>query len=366
MELTFDAEDFKSEPRGIVKSTLALYKACKDISSCNINFNGVLRKPLSFHKPDYIETIRIKPNMPRYIWRFLVFNALSYNNNLFHFPANGMVPCFTKKCMVATTIHDVVQITMPNFYKKEKDLLKFITRKQSDINRSNIIFTVSEFSKNEICKHFITKSEPIVIYNAPILDNRNIVPIMDINYCGDYFLSVGSYDRRKGTNELLKVFIDLYLTSNVSPKLYLTGGQSYYSDEFRNNVKKAVELGIVKELGYVTDENLVTLIQNSLGMVYLSKYEGFGMPPVEAMNIGSPVITTHFTSIPEICGDAVIYVEPDNIRDIRDAILCISNSSSKRANMINNGKKQVSKYSWGKSATIFLDAITTLNDSALT
>lgn len=359
MRVLFDAEDFKSEPRGIVKVTLALYQACCNLSN-EISFTGILRKPLSFDMPNYIKTNRIRPNAPRDIWRYLVYNSLSLNNELFHFPANGMIPCLIKKCKIMTTIHDVIQITMPDYYASEEDILKFKIRKQRDIFRSDIIFTDSEYSKNEIMSNFTTNSEPIVIYNAPILNSTGAEPIFDINNVADYFICVGAYDRRKNAHKLIRSFIDIHQNNKIKSKLYLTGGKSYYSQEFKEDIDCANNLGIIKELGYVTDEELVALIRNSKGLIYLSKYEGFGMPPVEAMNIGAPVITTPFTSISEVCGSSVIYVDPDNARDINDAVIRVSTDNMLRRKLITEGRKHVAKYSWERSAEIFLKNATKL------
>jgi glycosyltransferase involved in cell wall biosynthesis len=157
------------------------------------------------------------------------------------------------------------------------------------------------------------------------------------------------------------VFSRLYQEKKISSQLLVTGEKSYYCEAFKTLIQKASAAGAVKELGYVSDRELVALMKNSKALIYPSKYEGFGMPPIEAMSAGCPVITTPFTSIPEVCGEAALYIDPDNKKEFADAILALATKENLRKELILKGKKQVQKYSWNKSALIFLDNIIKAN-----
>ena len=167
---------------------------------------------------------------------------------------------------------------------------------------------------------------------------------------------LGGYDKRKGIEHIIKAFIQ----GGFKEKLYIIGKQNYISKDFENLIQKAIKLDIVQELGYVAENELPQLIHNAKALLYPSKYEGFGLPPLEAMSLGCPVITTKYTSIPEICDDACIYIEPQNIQEIIDAINTLNNNEAYRNELINNGYKRAKLFSWEKSASDFISNLYSL------
>ena len=282
----------------MVKTTLCLYKACQ-AEMPDLKIVGIARKPLATVLPDNFDLVTWKPKIHRSLWRFLIYNAYlsSHACSAVHFPANGMIPRIYANRNIVMTLHDVLPMIVPNLIKSAGKLKRYKRRRQNDINRSNIIFTVSEHSKKDISKYFNVHSEPIVIYNAPTLQPDRYEPIYDIDKVEDYFLYPGGYDRRKGLVPLIKVFLELHHEKKLNSRLILTGVKSDLREEFKKITEPAIALGIVKELDYVNDQEMITLIRNAKGLIYPSYYEGFGLPPVEAMNIGCPVITTPFSSI---------------------------------------------------------------------
>ena len=140
--------------------------------------------------------------------------------------------------------------------------------------------------------------------------------------------------------------------------MVLTGTPRYYSDAFRTLINTGKELGIVREAGYVDEHMLVDLLRRALALVYPSRFEGFGLPPLEAMTAGCPVITTRHTSLPEVCGDAVLYVEPDDHAEFGNALIAVEQNAGLREDLRARGYKQSKTFSWDHAATMFLDAIT--------
>ena len=114
-------------------------------------------------------------------------------------------------------------------------------------------------------------------------------------------------------------------------------------------------------LGYVSDRDLVVLLKNALALVYPSPYEEFGLPPLEAMNVGCPVITTYRTSIPEICGESVLYIDPANGHDFGGALVAMENDPELREGLRDAGQRQAAKFSCKKSTLTFPDTITRCN-----
>jgi len=362
MNIVFDAEDFKNKPRGIVKSTICLYRACKE-KMPELRFIGLARKPVKTPLPEFMEIVKMRPDMNRSIWRILMHNAYlaTHDCSAIHYPANGMIPklFFTKN--VILTMYDVIQLTIPNYFADPAKEQRFRKKRQDDLNKAALLFTSSEYSKKEILKHFKTTLEPVVLYCAPILDPGMYAPPAGLRRQEDYFLINATYDPRKGLPTLLEVFYGLWKTKQITSRLYIAGEQYYHSSEFKELMNEAVAAGAVKEFGYVSDGEMVGLIKHAKGLIYPSKYEGFGLPPVDAMNLGCAVITTRGTSLPEVCGDAVLYVDPDERKTFGDAILALDRNEHLRKELVEKGKIQVQRYSWNKSAGIFLEHISKLS-----
>lgn len=360
MKIIFDAEDFKNKPRGMVKTTLCLYRACLEITP-SLKFTGLTRKPLAAVLPDDIalDMVRIRPNLPRSVWRSVMYNAYLalHACDAVHFPSNGLIPRIYPRRKIVMTLHDVLPLIIPGHFKSADKMKRYIKRRQHDLDRSDLVFTVSEHSKKDILKHFRVRKEPVVLYNAPTLGPAVQDPVYDLDRAGDYFFYCGGYDRRKGLDPLIALFLGLHREKKTTARLYLAGVSSYYSDEFKTLLEQALTAGVVKELGYVSDGDMIRFMRSAKGLIYPSSYEGFGLPPVEAMNAGCPVITTPYSSIPEVCGEAALFVRPDRGKEFADAVLALDRNGALRKELIVKGKKQVEKFSWKKSAALFLDHI---------
>jgi glycosyltransferase involved in cell wall biosynthesis len=361
MNIVFDAEDFKNKPRGIVKTTVCLYRACKELLP-ELRFVGLARKPVAATLPDFIEIVTMRPDMNRSLWRVVMHNMyLAVNGcSAMHFPANGMIPHLFFTENIVLTMHDVIQLTIPGYFSDYGKELRFRRKRQQDINKAAVLITPSEYSKQQIMKHFKTPREPIVIPCAPVLEEKPHDRAVTSAHDGEYFLFNATYDPRKGLPALIDVYYDLWKRKKVSIPLYVAGERSYYSTEFRSLVRDAVAAGAVKECGYVSDEEMVRLLKNARGLIYPSKFEGFGLPPADAMNLGCPVITTPYTSIPEVCGDAALYINPDDGKSFAEAITALERNESLRKELVEKGKRQAQRFSWRKSAGMFLEHVRAL------
>ncbi len=208
--------------------------------------------------------------------------------------------------------------------------------------RSKKIITVSEFSKSEIIKKLKTDSSKIiVIHNAVsqtmINTKQNIVFKKD-----KYILTVGSLDPRKNLNKLVEAYNSSDIRNYV--KLYIVGKSS---PMFNMKSSHSIE---DNALGYVSDEELVSLYKNASAFIYLSYYEGFGIPPLEAMSFGCPVILSDIPVFREIYGESALFVDPDNIMEINKTIDLILSNNELREKIILRGYEKVKEYSWDLSA----------------
>lgn len=336
---------------GIAKATLGLYKGCMEIDP-SLKVIALHKDPINSKLPNISDAQRYS-FLPDQIWRsaFLPLYVRKTKPTFIHFPWNGNIPKFLKDTIVVTTIHDVLPLQIPQYFNNNWEENKYRKRIQDSIYRSDIVITDSEYSKMKIIDNFNMDKEPVVVYPVPIIKKQAYAESESL---GEYFIYVGGYDQRKGIDKLVKTFIDLHHKNRLRSKLLLTGYKNYYSRELFNCIEKGRREGIIVEVGYVPEVRLYELISNAIALVYPSKYEGFGLPPLEAMTLSCPVITTKCTSIPEICGDAVYYTDPDNDQNFSESLITLENDKELSKRLQAKGVIQASKYSCVRSARIFL------------
>ena len=253
-------------------------------------------------------------------------------------------PLFYKNQIV--TIHDLAFLNSNwhsfAFRTGYKTLLPILA------NKSKHVITVSEFSKTEIIRHFNIPDEKItVIYNAPFKNGNTITLSKNILPDKPYILSVGSIDPRKNLKRLVKAYLKL---NNPDISLLLIGAtnKNFSNDkelfELLNSNKNIVFLG------YKTDAELQYYYENALFFVYPALYEGFGLPPIEAMSFGCPALVSNRASLPEVCGNAALYCDPESVDDMHEKINYLILNTTIRKSMISAGKLQAAKFSWQQSA----------------
>jgi len=347
---------------GIAKSTLCLYDACLKLCP-ELQISAIHRKALQCMIPLGIKSVQHGSYLPDIVWRkyFLPWYAATKKPTAIHFPWNGDVPGWLSNTHVITTLNDVLPLEIPGFLPSARTEIKYRQKVQQDIDRTDLLVTVSEYSKKKIIDNFVVKREPIVVHSGPTLSAHTQPPFQGNGQHKDYFIYVGGYDPRKGIDTLARIFINLHIDKKLRSKLVLTGSKRYYSLEFKSIIDQGVAMGIIEEKGYVSDMELASLIQGAKALVYPSKYEGFGLPPLEAMSLGCPVITTRSTSIPEICGDAAYYINPDNDRSFASALVTLENDTNKADELKLRGIRQSKRFCWNKSASIFMTSLDNLS-----
>ncbi|MEI6123987.1 MAG: glycosyltransferase family 1 protein [Bacteroidota bacterium] len=249
------------------------------------------------------------------------------------------------------TIHDLAIYVHPGgFSRPYYYYYRFVTPVFT--RRSKKIITVSEFSKQEIVRLTgVAPEKIVVIHNAvsAAITNSDSA-VREIKQ--PYILSVASMDPRKNLARLVEAYNKLGLAS--ATKLVLAGKMdSIFTMELSHDI-------VANSLGYVPDEALAVLYKNASVFVYLSIYEGFGIPPLEAMAMGCPVVLSDIAVFREIFGDAACYVDPLNSDSISQAILLVMNNKSYRNQLVARGFERVKLYSWEKSAAKLLALINSM------
>lgn len=165
-----------------------------------------------------------------------------------------------------------------------------------------------------------------------------------------FWITVGSMEPRKNYETLFSA-MELYWSrsSNKFP-LWIAAGKGWKSDSLKKKTQDMEASGLVKHLGYVDDQTLTSLYQRALGLIFPSWYEGFGLPVLEAMQCGCPVICSDTTSLPEIGGDVPIYINPASPESICEAMLQLEQDPARQELSRQTGVAQASKFSWERTA----------------
>lgn len=248
------------------------------------------------------------------------------------------------------TIHDVSHERHPEWFAKSYwryygYMMPRVARK------AHAIITVSEYSKKEINDVFGIPKDKLFVVNCSIpayhLNESENKP----NIKEKYILSVSSFDPRKNFRRLIEAFNNI---EDKTIKLYIIGMQfqAFNTPDLQDLQNENIVMP-----GYVDDDRLNELYRNALFSVYPSLYEGFGIPPLESMVCGCPVIASKIDAIEEICEDAVLYIDPYNTNDITDKINLLALNIDLRNDLKARGYQQIKKYSWEKSARKVIEIV---------
>lgn len=300
---------------------------------------GVLSKKIDINvsKPKTINKYFI------HLWTHLILPFKK--GDILFCPAN-IAPIFVpKNKKLILTIHDIAFMINPqSFSFFFRWYYKFII--SINIKRADRIITVSNFSKKEIEKHYPYSKGKIEIIHLGIdelFKPLNIKKKKQILY-------VGSLNERKNFKSVLEAYEKLNLKDY---KLLLVGN---FNDNFKINkyskqiIDKAKQNKNILFLSNISNNELLKLYNESKLLIFPSFYEGFGLPPLEAMACGTSVITSNVSSLPEVGGDAVVYCNPYDVDDIRDKIELVINNENLQKEMIQKGLKRAKQFTWKKSA----------------
>lgn len=275
---------------------------------------------------------------------------------------NGMIPLNTK-IKNLSVIHDLNFEHHPEHLPKliRKYYCKYFPKFARDADR---ISSVSEFSKKDIVDTYNIPSNKIdVVYNGP---NEQFKPISNEEKANlqnkysegkPFFLFVGTLHPRKNLVNLFKAFDEFKSKTNSDFKLVIVGRKMWWTNEIENTFKG---LDFKKDIfftGRLPEEELYKITGAAYALTYVPIFEGFGIPIVEAMSCGVPVITSNITSMPEVVGDAGILINPFNINEISDAMVQITSDEKLRNELIEKSILQAKKFSWEKTGDLLWNSI---------
>lgn len=259
---------------------------------------------------------------------------------------------------VVTTIHDLAFEHLPEtFTRRGKAQLRLTVRRTA--RRAAHILTVSEYSRQDIRKTYRMPADKITVtYNGceeqftPLrAEEETAVIKRKFGITKDYLLAVGSLQPRKNLLRLLRAYAKLREQQpDFQLQLVLVGRQLWLYQEILREIKQQGFAADVIVTNYVRDEDLPALYRSAVALVYPSLFEGFGLPPLEAMACGTPVITSNTSSLPEVVGQAALLVDPYDETAIARAIWQIARDAPLRKHLQEAGLVQAKQFTWREAA----------------
>lgn len=261
-------------------------------------------------------------------------------------------------CPKIAVVHDLSFLRDKSFFKSRSQV---ILRKQllHVVRRAKVIIAVSESTKKDLINFVKASPEKVaVIYEGydtdaykPQFDTDEVKALgQRYGIGGHYVLYVGTLEPRKNISRLIEAFASLKKQGGMQHKLVIAGKKGwFYNDIFQTVTRRGVDNEVVFT-GYVPDRDLPLLISGADLFVYPSLYEGFGLPPLEAMACGIPVITSDSSSLPEVVGNAGILVDPHSVDEIAKAMYQVLSNAELREQMQHRGLDRARMFSWEKTA----------------
>lgn len=272
-------------------------------------------------------------------------------------------------CSLRTAIPQIVVLHDLNFEHHPKDLPGHISRYLRKYSprfaaKAKAIITVSDFSKMDIVKSYgIDPAKLEVIHNGvgnwfhPVSEDEKTETKKKLTGGCPYFVFVSSLHPRKNLHRLLPAF-DLFKVNSRSDMKLVVVGEKFWNYKELDDVYRAMQFrDDVIFVGRLEPQELNDTIGAAWASVYISYYEGFGLPVLESFQCGVPVITSSKTSLPEVAGDAALLVDPFSITDISSALYKIWNDPMLKSDLIAKGHARVKDFSWDKAAAKFWEVI---------
>ncbi len=258
------------------------------------------------------------------------------------------------------TVHDMVYKAFPETVRGRTKWM-LISGLKPSMNRADIIVTDSEFSKSEILKYFPKYADKIRVVPCGV-DLEKFKPCntperipevkKSLGIEGEYFLYLGTIEPRKNLERLISAYHIFTQRIKDAPKLVLAGGKGWLYDSIFQKVTDLKLADKVIFTKYVPSEDMNPLMCGALAFVFPSIYEGFGMPPLEAMACGVPVLVSDAASLPEVTGDCGVICDAYSEENIADGLYKLYTDTALRADLSIRGRKRAEGFSWDRSAEI--------------
>jgi glycosyltransferase involved in cell wall biosynthesis len=359
MRIGLDGIPLANTKTGIGHYTLALARALAGLSPSD---EFELVSPFPFltesleHLPDNLRARRARGRLAGKRWWTvgLPFEVRRAGYALFH-GTNYDIPLWNR-CRTVVTIHDLSVLLLPEMH--ERAIVRRARRRLPIMARAaDVIITATEAVRREICEHLRVDTQRVVV--TPYAPRRSfrVVALEQaaevkrrLRVEDDFLLFVGTIEPRKNLLTLVRALEEVLRSTRLRPQLVIAGREGWLTDELFSYIKRAGLPERLRFTGYVSEEDLSALYSSCSAFIYPSLYEGFGLPPLEAMACGAPVITSRVPSIMEVVGDAAHLVEPKDAAALAQSIIKLLENEGERERLSRAGLARAAGFTWEKTA----------------
>jgi len=357
MRIGIDARFYGPLGKGLGRYTQKLIQYLEEIDSVNQYFIFLRRKNFDAYEPQNRNFTKVLADFQWYSFAEQVrfpFLLKKYNLNLMHFPHFNVPLLYSKPFVV--TIHDLILVHFPTVKATRLNPFfywaKFLAYRiviHSAMKRAQKIFAVSRFTRNDIITHYaLSKEKIIVTYEAGDLAEHSIIrdatALTHYGIIEPYLLYVGNAYPHKNLETLLATFYEMQKKFSEL-QLVLVGRDDFFYGRLKRIIARKKISGVVI-LSSVTDDHLRSLYANAKVFVFPSLYEGFGLPPLEAMAHSVPVVSSDHPCMREILGESAYYVDARSVTALQNGITEVFLNKQLQRSLIRKGREQVKKYHW--------------------
>lgn len=281
--------------------------------------------------------------------------------DIFHGTNYAVYPC--QKSLKVINIYDLSFIKYPSYVNSI--VRTYTQRVKQSLKWSDLVITISESTKQDIVKYLNIEPERIYVtplasrYYPSYLDEHFIaqrIETVNYNFEPPYFLFVSTIEPRKNISTLIAAFNWLKEKHKIDHHLVLIGKKGWKYQQIFAEIERSPWRNHIHHLDYLSNEEVALFYSKADVFVYPSHYEGFGLPVLEAMTLGAPVVTSNTSSLPEVAGDAALLIDPNDPKSLAEAMLRVISDSQLRHELIQKGKERAKLYSWEKTAKATLQA----------
>ncbi|MEX2110703.1 MAG: glycosyltransferase family 1 protein [Gemmatimonadaceae bacterium] len=305
----------------------------------------------------YPESVSFHSRLPRQVrmllWQLGAledFGRISSDSDLVHSPAVMVSP--HGRLPIIVTVHDMTVVLFRQHHNRRTSWLFRLGLRQA-IRRGATFIASSNATASDLMRIAGVASDRVFV--TPLAADSRFRPTVDPSVLSrygleqPYILYVGTLEPRKGVDKLIRAFAALDASG---PKLVIAGKQGWFYKDLFETVRVQGLDSRVHFLGFVPDGDLPALMAGAQVFVYPSAYEGFGLPVLEAMQCGTPVITTNVSSLPEVAGEAALMVPPEDVSALTKALRRVLDEPQLREEMRGRGLRQAAGFSWQRTAAL--------------
>lgn len=357
MKIGIDARLLSRPLTGIGRYTMEMCRALSQIPSVSLYLYSPSSIPCSVTSNFTGAVIRTgswNNGALRQIWSetYLPMWAKKDDVDVFWGPAHRLPRCLPQNMVRVVTIHDLVWKYAGDTMRPFSRLLERYQMPRA-VEASNNVVADSHATANALKKEFGINSEKLTVIPLAANSGVQLAPFSSLEKIGvnrNFFLFVGTLEPRKNLSGLLTAYSQVEGSLKKKAMLVIAGGKGWGGVDINQMVTNLGLENDVCVLGYVEEETLATLYANALFLAMPSLYEGFGLPLVEAMAYGTPVLTSNNSSMPEVAGDAGLLVDPLTTNSIKKGLQELISNHDLRDKLANKAQKNAIRFNWDTSA----------------